>query len=401
MMRQDERRVFDGRIRSLLCGGLLVLFLMAGCGGDSQQAGPQAPPVTVANPESRDIQDYGIFTGQTRAVESTEVVARVAGRLETIEYTVSSAVQKGDILFTIEKEKYQAARDAAFAALQSSKADLARAETELVRVERASQNRAVSEVDVDRAVADRDMAKAAVLAAEAGLADAELSLSYCTVRAPIQGFASRNLVDRGNLVGQSGPTLLTTINRMQPVYVYFNVPEILVLKFLSDHREQGQDPDEAKEHLPVRVALANEKGFPHEGQVDYIDNTVDPRTGTIEMRAVLDNSGSFFFPGLFVRIKVPGAAISAAVIISETALGTDLGGKYVYVVGEDNIVEQRYVELGLTQGDGTVHVREGLSAADTVIVNGIMFARPGLPVTPLTAEQFEAMKAQQAQQAKK
>jgi RND family efflux transporter MFP subunit len=376
---------------------LVALAAAAGCGGDAQQAAPQAPPVTVAQPETRDIRDYGIFTGSVRAVESADVVARVAGRLERVEYTVSSVVREGDVLFTIEKEKYQAARDAAFANLKSAEADLARAEAELVRVEKASRSRAVSEVDVDRAVADRDMARAAVLSAQAGLADAELSLSYCTVVAPIGGFAGRNQVDRGNLVGQSGPTLLTTINNLEQVYVYFNVPEPLLLKFLADNRESGMDPDEAKRDLPAAVSLANETDFPHEGRVDFIDNEVDARTGTIEMRAVLDNAAHFLFPGLFVRIKVPGAPIAGAVVIPETALGTDLGGKYVYVVGENNLVEQRYVELGLPQEGGTVHVREGLAGDETVIVNGLMFARPGLPVTPLTAEQFEAMLAQQAQ----
>lgn len=377
---------------------VVLVALLGGCGGGQEQQAGQAPPVTVAQPETRDIREYGIYTGQTRAVESAEVVARVAGRLETIDYMVSTLVTEGDVLFTIEREKYQAARDAAFAALQSARADLARAETELERVERASESRAVSEMDVDRAVADRDMARAAVLSAEANLADAELSLSYCTVVAPISGFVGRNFIDRGNLVGKSGPTLLAIINSMDPSFVYFNVPESIVLEMMAFYRQRGQDPERAKREIDVFVSLANESDFPHRGRIDYIDNTVDPRTGTIEMRAVLDNADGFFFPGLFVRVKTPGPEIAAALIIPETALGTDLGGKYVYVVGEGNIVEQRYVVLGLTQGDGTVHVREGLETNDTVIVNGLMFARPGLPVTPLTAEQFEAMKNQQAQQ---
>jgi len=389
------QRQTDSRGAMLLIAVTLVSVL-AGCGAE-EQAAPQAPPVTVAQPETRDIREYGIFTGSVRAIESADVVARVAGRLETIDYQVSSVVHKGDVLFTIEKEKYQAMRNAAFAGLQSAKADLARAETELVRVQRASENRAVSEVDVDRAVADRDMARAAVLAAEAELADAELSLSYCTVRAPIDGMASRNAVDRGNLVGQDGPTLLTRVNRMDPSYVYFNVPEDKILQALEDSRKRTGKAENAKRDVVVHVSLANEKDFPHEGMVDYVDNEVDPNTGTIEMRAVMPNEELYFFPGLFVRVKVPCPPIPGAIVIPETALGTDLGGKYVYVVGENNIVEQRYVELGLTQDDGAVHVRDGLEGDETVIVNGIMFARPGLPVTLLTAEQFEAMRAQQAQ----
>jgi len=243
------------------------------------------------------------------------------------------------------------------------------------------------------------MSRAAVLSAEAHLADAELVLSYTRVVAPIEGVVSRNLVDRGNLVGQGGPTLLTTINRIDPVYVYFHVPENVVLAGLATRRDTLRVTREAAHGVKAFVALADEEGFPHEGVIDYLDNTVDPRTGTIEVRAVLPNADFWFFPGLFVRIKVPSREIPDAVVIPETALGTDLGGKFVYVVGENNLVEQRYVELGLTQGDGTVHVRKGLTPEDTVIVNGIMFARAGLPVTPLTAEQFEAMLRQQAQQA--
>jgi len=375
----------------------LVALGAAACGDEESQQARQAPPVTVAKPEIRTVQEYGIFTGTTQAFESAEVVARVAGRLETIEYEPSTLVEMGTLLFTIEREKYQAARDAAFAQLQSARADLARAEAELVRVQRASESRAVSEVDVDRAIADRDMARAAVLSSEANLADTELNLSYTEVRAPIQGVVSRNQVDRGNLVGQSGPTLLTRINRMDPIFVYFNVPESMVLEVLAARRSQDLDEDQSMRELTAFVALANEDGFPHEGEIDYVDNRVDPRTGTVEVRVVLPNQELFFFPGLFVRVKVPGEEIQDAVVIPETALGTDLGGKYVYVVGEGGLVEQQYVQLGLTQGDGTVHVREGLTGDQTVIVNGIMFARPGLPVTPLTAEQFEAMLKQQAQ----
>jgi RND family efflux transporter MFP subunit len=357
--------------------------------------------VTVSKPTVSTVREYALFTGFSRAIESADVMARVEGVLETVDFEPSTEVTKGDLLFTIEKTKYKALRDAAEASYQSAQADLLRAETELKRVEKASKSRAVSEMDVDRAVADRDMSRAAVLSAEAQLADAELNLSYTRVVAPLTGIVSRNLVDRGNLVGQGGPTLLTTINCMDPMYVYFNVPENVVLSFLAARRNRVANEEDAKRGLKAFVALADEDGFPHEGVIDYVDNTVDPRTGTIEMRAVLPNADFWFFPGLFVRIKVPGDEIPGALVIPETALGTDLGGKYVYVVGEGNIVEQRYLTLGLTQGDGTVHVREGLTPEDTVIVNGIMFARPGLPVTPLTAEQFQAMLQQQAQQARK
>jgi RND family efflux transporter MFP subunit len=319
-------------------------------------------------------------------------VAGVAGTLETVNFEPSSKVTPGDLLFTIEDEKYVAARDAAAASVASAKADLLRAETELKRVEKASKSRAVSEIDVDRAKADRDMAIAAVGSAEAALADAELTLSYTQVTSPIQGVVNRNLVDAGNLVGQSGQTLLTRVNKMQPIYVYFNVPESIVLRILAEQNSKKLgDMRAEQESAEACVAVATDEGFPHKGEVDYIDNEVDTDTGTIQMRIRLDNKKLALFPGLFVRVKLTGAEIPDAVLISEKAVGSDLGGKYVLLVGADNMVEQRYVELGAVQADGLVHIKKGLEGQETVIVNGLMFARPGLPVTPLTAEQFEAM----------
>ena len=220
-------------------------------------------------------------------------------------------------------------------------------------------------------------------------------MSYTNVVSTIDGVVSRELVDAGNLVGQDGSTLLTTVNKMQPAYVYFNVPESLALHFLDsvekNRTQYSSMADELTEeeqavHLAY-VERANETGFPHQGVVDYIDNEVNRSTGTIEMRIRLDNKDSAFFPGLFVRIKLPAASdIDNAVLIKEVALGSDLGGKYVLVVGDDNIVELKYVTLGLPQDDGFVHVLSGLEGSETYIVNGLLRARPGLPVQTKQAE---------------
>jgi RND family efflux transporter MFP subunit len=381
-------------------GHAVVLLGLLGLGACGQEPTPQRqpPPVTVANPEIRTIQRYALFTGSSRAVEMADVVARIPGRLETVEFEPGHEVERGEVLFTIEREAYVAARDAAAASVKSAEAELLRAQTELNRVERASQNNAVSEMDLDTARASRDKADAAVLSARADLADAELRLSYTQVRSPIDGVVGRNLVDAGNLVGQSGPTLLTTVNKIQPMYVYFHAPEGLVLEFLhyiSELEAAGMTRDDRAE-VPAFVELANEEGYPHEGFVDFVNNTVDPNTGTIEMRVRLANEDHLLFPGLFVRVKVVGGEIPDAVLVPETAVGSDLGGKYVLVVGENNIVEQRYVGIGLLQDDGSVQIAEGLEGDETVIVNGLMFARPGLPVTPLTAEQFQQMMQQGA-----
>ena len=379
---------------------LMGILLLAGCGQETAPERP-APSVTVAKPEVRTIREYRISTGTSRAVESADVVARVAGRLETVDFEPGHRVEKNEILFTIEPDTYIASRDAAAASVKSAEAELLRAETELRRVTRASESKAVSDMDLDTAKASRDKAEAGVLSAKAVLADAELSLSYTKVRSPIQGVVGRNLVDAGNLVGQSGTTLLTTVNKLQPIYVYFHAPEPVVLRYLAAVRnlEEGEtfDNSGAREGKAF-IELANETGFPHEGVVDFINNTVDPNTGTIELRVVLENKRLSLFPGLFVRIKVIGAEVPDAVLVPESAVGSDLGGKYLYVVGENNIVEQRYVTLGLVQEDGTVEIPEGISADDTIIVNGLMFARPGKPVTPMTAEQFQQMQKQMAGQ---
>ena len=383
--------------QTLVLGGMMILALsLFGCGSEEPPA-RQAPPVTVGKPTISTVREYGLFTGFSRAVESADVVARVAGTLESVDFEPSSQVKKGDLLFTIEKTKYKALRDAAEASLHSAEADLLRAETELKRVEKASKSRAVSEMDVDRARADRDMAIAAVALARANLDEAELNYSYTDVVSPLDGVVSRRLVDAGNLVGQSGPTKLTRVNKLQPIHVYFHAPESLVLRFMEGKAKDVDREVNSDDHGIGHVALANETGYPHEGRIDYIDNEVDTRTGTIEIRMVLDNADHELFPGLFVRIKLTGNEIPDAVQVPMTAVGTDLGGKYVLTVGESNIVEQKYVILGEAQDDGLVHIESGLEGTETIIVNGLVFARPGLPVTPLTPEQFEAMKQQAAQ----
>lgn len=372
--------------------------LAAACGG-GEGPGPQAPPVTVATPEVRDVLTYADFTGTTRAVASVVVRARVAGVLEDVRFAPSTDVREGDVLFVIEQTQYEAARDEARAAVRSAEADLALAESNLERVRIAIETEAVSEQDLDRAEAQREAAAAAVLAARARLVDAERAYSYTLVRAPVSGQVGRSLVDAGNLVGQGEATALTTVNTLDPIYVYFNAPESAVLNYLSARSEAedaAADPAVVAEVGRIYVGTAAERGYPHEGRIDFIGNTVDPATGTIELRGVLENADRSLFPGLFVRVRAPGRLRPGAVLVEEAAIGTDLGGKYVMVVGEGGIVEQRHVELGQIQDDGTVVVASGLEPGETYIVNGLLRARPGLPVTPLTREQAAEMERRQA-----
>lgn len=309
--RKDDRMVTPlgtsaGR-RMLLLGGVVILLLtLFGCGTEEPPA-RQAPPVTVGKPTVSSVHEYGLFTGFSQAVESADVVARVAGNLETMEFEPSSAVKKGDLLFTIEKTRYKAMRDAARASLQSAEADLLRAETELKRVEKASQSRAVSEMDVDRARADRDMAIAAVALGRANLDEAELNYSYTDVVSPLDGVVSRHMVDPGNLVGQSGPTQLTRVNKLQPIYVYFHAPESVVLSFMGGRPKRLSEEVEREKSIEAQVALANEDGYPHVGHIDYIDNEVDTRTGTIEVRVVLENRHLEIFPDCSPESRWPGS----------------------------------------------------------------------------------------------
>jgi RND family efflux transporter MFP subunit len=375
----------------------LCLLLLVAC-GEATPPAPPPPPVTVAQPEVRDVDFFAEFTGTVRASEAVDVVARVPGVLQSMRFEPSRMVAKGDVLFVIEQGPYQASLDAARAQLKSSQAELEAARSDLTRIEQAIRSNAVSQQDLDQAKARKLRAEAGVLAARAGLDRAEIDFSYTEVQAPIAGQVSRNLVDVGNLVGQGGPTTLTTVRAIQPVYAYFEAPEALVLQFLARQREKQETPEEEAPPARALIRLANENTFHHEGFVDYIDNTVDPATGTIQLRAVFANDDLVLFPGLFVRIRLIGGVDEGAVLVREAAVGTDLGGKYVYLVGEDAVVRQQYVTLGAVQEDGTVVVEEGLDGSETYIVNGILKARPGLPVTPLTEEQARALAAKQGAQ---
>jgi len=363
---------------------VLAAAAVAACAAEQQAPpAPSAPEVTVANPVTRNVTDYAEFTGRTQAYESVDVRARVSGELQQMLFTPSEPVSEGDVLFVIEPEPYEAARDIADATIQQWEAELARAQSDLSRLEQALQTEAVSEQEVDKARADVKTAEANLAAARASLVNAELELSYTQVRAPISGLVSRNLVDLGNLVGSGENTLLTRINRIDPIYAYFDVSESSFLQALDRAQETpGRGPRRGADALQVFLGLQNEEGWPHQGVADYFDNTVDASTGTIQVRGNFPNPDGQLFPGLFARIRVPVGEIDNAVLVDENAIGTDLGGKYVLVVGDDNVVELRHIELGPLQEDGMRVVASGLQASERYIVNGLTRARPGLPVTP-------------------
>jgi len=379
--------------RRLRTGFSLALGLMLfGCGDDEPVFQP--PEVTVTTPEQRSVLEFFDFTGTTRAIAYAEIRARVSGVLEEIHFEPGGIVEANEILFVIEREQYQASYQEALGNLRAAQAESARAEADLSRVEQAIQTDAVSESDLDRAIADRDQANAGVISARGRRDNAKLNLDYTLVRAPHPGQVGRNLWDVGNLVGAGEPTLLTTVNTIDSVYVYFDVPEFLVLRLRQVQREAlAADADPTRTEARGRqqigrtaISLANETDFPHEGVIDFVDNTVNPATGTIEVRAVFANPDYIVLPGLFVRARVYASQEADALLVDERAIGTDLAGKYVLVLDDENVVEQRFVTLGPLQDDGMIVVEEGLDGTEQYIVNGMLRARPGFPVTPQSTD---------------
>ena len=334
-------------------------------------------------PTQRDVTIVHEFVGTTQARESVEIRARVQGYLDEMTFEPSSFVRKGQRLFVIEPEPYEAQRDRASAGLKAAEAGLRRAESDLDRLEQAVRTNAVSQQEVTRARAERDQASAAMLEAQAALTNAEIQLDYTTVDSPISGMVSRNYVDLGNLVGAGEATLLTTVRRLDPLFAYFEVSE----RFLSQALDQrsGYRKSETPDDLMSATLVLKETGLEIEGKVDSVDNTVDPATGTIQMRAVFPNSDAKVFPGFFVHVRLPGEFLEDSILVEETALGTDLGGRYVMVVGDGNVVERRYIEPGPLQEDNMRVILSGLEPGERYISEGLQQARPGMPVTPKEA----------------
>ena len=362
--------------------GCLILFGVA-CSEPPVPPAPQPPAVTVATPEVRDVVPFREFAGRTAPRETVQIRARVRGELRELHFQDGAFVRRGQLLFTIEHEPYEAIRDQATADVSRWEAELASAQSDLERLEQAVQTNAVSLQEVDRARAQRDMAQANLLGSKARLVQAEIDLGYTRVTSPIAGRISRRYVDPGNLVGSGEATLLADIASLTPLYAFFEMSENQFVQVLRDYRPDGavSGGPPARGEVPAFAAVGDSNEFTHEGWIDYVDNTVDSDTGTIEVRGQFPNDSMQLYPGLFVRIRIPRAVLENSIVVPERAIGTDLGGKYVYVVGSDSIVEQRYVTLGQLEGTQRV-ISEGLAASDRIIIEGLQRARPGMPVTP-------------------
>ncbi|NOT55127.1 MAG: efflux RND transporter periplasmic adaptor subunit [Deltaproteobacteria bacterium] len=373
-------------LRSLAFGLLSVIISgIAGC-AQPPPPPPAFPPlvVTVSQPVEREVIDHDEYTGRTAAVEEVEVRARVSGYLIKVNFTEGAEVRKGDLLYRIDPRPFQATLDATKGQVAQWEAKRARAEADVARNQRLLPKGAASQKDLDTATSDLGEARAAIQSAQAVIEQATLSLEFTRVTAPISGRISRTAITEGNLV-TADSTLLTTIVSVHPMYAYFDVDERSMLRYQQLTRERKQHNARAP-RVPVLLQLANEDGFPHAGEIDFIDNRVDPTTGTIRTRGVFPNTDRILSPGLFVRVRIPGGDAYKALLVTDRALGTDQGQKYVWVVNDQKVVEYRVITPGPLQSDGLRVIRSGLKAGEWVIVNGLQRARPGVTVEPRQAE---------------
>lgn len=364
---------------------LLILaapaFLLIGCEGQQPQS-PPPPNVTVSKPVAEEIVEWDEYTGRLEAVDTVDVRARVNGYLESIHFKDGQTVKKGDLLFVIDPRPYQAELDRALAQSKLAKARLSLAENDLSRAKHLLSARAISEEEADTRASDEQVAQASVEQAQADVNAARLNVEFTQVRAPITGLISRKYVTEGNLInGGTGGTLLTTIVSLDPVYCYFEADEQSYLRYTKLEQE-GMMPDSRKGENPAFMELSNETGYPHKGYVDFIDNRLDPNTGTIRGRGVFPNPDNTLTPGLFARMKITGSGQYKAVLVPDEAVGSDQSQKFVMVVNPEDTVEYRQVTVG-PRVNGLRVIRQGVGPDDRIIVNGLQRAMPGMKVSPV------------------
>jgi multidrug efflux system membrane fusion protein len=382
---------------------VLALGALAGCAHPSAQPAPPPPPkVTVAEVVERAVTEWDEFTGRLEAVDTVAVRPRVSGFVSGVRFTEGSVVYRGDLLFQLDPRPFQAEVDRLRAERGRSDAVAQRADSELQRAERLRAEDAMSREEFDRRAAFAREVKAQIAGVDAALAAAELNLEFTRVIAPITGRVGRAIVTEGNLVstGPGEATLLTTLVSIDPIHAHFDADERIFLKYQGLAKQGLRENARATRH-PIRMALAGEDGFPREGHLDFLDNRLDPTTGTIRGRAIFRNPDGNLTPGLFVRLLLPGSNSYQALLIQDRAVGTDLDKRFVFVVKTDQSIEYRPVTLGPII-DGLRVVRSGLQAGDKIVVSGLQRVRPGLTVEPmLTAMDSAAAKDKTAAKTEK
>jgi RND family efflux transporter MFP subunit len=374
----QNRRLAVPGVLSLAALSLAALTL-----GRKKEPMP-APPlqaVTVAPVEQREIMDFDEFTGRLQAVDAVEIQPRVSGYITRVMFDEGKEVRKGEVLFEIDPRPYQAELSRAQAELERARSAAALAASDVKRASNLVEAQAISREEFDSRTSAEAQGVATVRAAEAAVQTARLNLEWTRVRSPIAGRVSNAMVTPGNLV-QAGPpsaTLLTTVVSLDPMYVYFDSDEQTYLRYAGRSKSAGTNWRNAK--LPVYLGLSNEDGYPHKGRLDFVDNQIDPNTGTIRTRAVFSNRSRELTPGLFARVKLVGSHKRSALLVRDAAVGTDQDRKFVLVVGPGDTLVYRPIEPGRLS-DGLRIVDSGLETGDRVVVNGLMRVRPGMKVAP-------------------
>lgn len=392
--------------RQLLFPALLSTLVLSSC--HKKELVIQMPPppvVTVAPPIKQKIMDWDYFTGRLDAAESVNLYSQVTGYLQSIHFVDGTEVKKGDLLFQIDPRPFQTVLDQVTAQQDQAVVKLELAKNEYERAKALLASKAISAEDYDTKSKAIREAEAGLRVSQAAIEKARLDVEYTQVKAPFSGRIGRRLMDVGGLVigGPMGATLLASIVGLDPIYCYIDADELSVLKYQRLNRDS--DPSQAAEdRIPAEMALADDTGFPHKGVIDFVDNRLDPSTGTIKARMLIpnpkpDRGQRILQPGYFARVRVPGQGEYEALLVDDKAVGSDQAQKVVMIVGDDNIVVHRPVTVGPVV-DGKRVIKSGLTEKDRVIVNGMAKVRPGMPVTPMTVEEAAKSQASAAPPAK-
>ena len=368
--------------RALAAVAIALACLLTGCGQGQKQAAAPPPKVTVAKPTQRTIVDQDEYVGRFVPVDVVEIRARVSGYLDRIHFIDGQILKQGDLLFTIDKRPFQNTLDQSRANLETAKSNLAFTQSDLTRAQQLVRERTISEQIYEQRMQAFRNSQASVAANEAMVRQAELDLEYTELKAPITGRIGDRRVTQGNLVtgGAGGnTTMLATVVSIDPIRFEFTLDEASLLRY--QRLAAGKNEVAGLGGASVRLKLLDETEFSHSARMDFVDNVIDRASGTIRGRAQLANPDSLFTPGMFARVQVPASAPYPALMVPDVAIGTEQARKFVYLIDQDNVARLRYVTLGQLADDLRV-IKEGLSAGDRVVVNGLMRVRQGVKVTP-------------------